>query len=87
MISCSTTIHNARRKCSTADAKNYEKCLKQSGVFTSKNECPCDNPTQCITSGYSQIQWVCATKELNPVDERVYGMPMRGAGHVRIIME
>jgi hypothetical protein len=87
MISCSTALHRVRRECSNSDSKKHEKCMNESGVFSSKNECPCDNPTRCVTSGNSQTHWICATNESNPVDQRVYGMPMRGAGHVRIVME
>ena len=87
MISCSAALHHVRRECSSSDPKKHAKCMHEAGVFTSKNECPCNNPTRCVTPGNSLTHWVCASNESNPVDQRVYGMPMRGAGHVRIVTE
>lgn len=83
--SCASRLHTVRNECSLYDRQ----CLQKKGIYRSRDDCPCEAPTVCVVSGESEPIYVCPAPGTasRTVEERVYGLPMRGVGHVRLVRE
>jgi hypothetical protein len=73
-MSCSSLLHEARKKCSLFD----EECLKEQRVFASKETSSCANPTRCLVPGSTDSYYVCLSDTSSPADQTVHGLPKYG---------